>query len=85
MRLRAAMRLCLLILPMPLAGCFQGNPAMTHFVVPRVDLVPCPGWSGPTPSTQRQFADATAATLHAKDCDERKMTTAAAILAQKPQ
>lgn len=70
---------------MPLGACSPVDHPVTHFVVPHVDLVPCKGWTGPTPTTEGQFADATAATLHAKDCDERKMTTAAVILAQKPR
>lgn len=69
---------------MPIASC-SPRPVATHFVVPTVDLVPCVGWTKGTPKTMAEGADATAATLHAKNCDERKMIAAAKTLAAVPK
>lgn len=84
MRFPAAISLCLLTCPTLLGSCSPSVPA-THFVVPQIDLVPCVGWTGGTPQSQKQLGDALAASLHAKECDERKMIAGAQILAGVPR
>lgn len=54
-------------------------------VIPPVDLNPCGGWTGPTPTTNQMLADAAGAEKHGRLCDERKMLAAKRTLAAGPK
>lgn len=77
------MRLSALILPVLCAACGPDR-LVPQFVVPPIDLAPCPGWTGGRPATDRQLGDALAITLHRAECDERKMRAGADTLAALP-
>lgn len=58
---------CLIICAMLLAGCGH-EPAWLL-----LDLTPCPGWAGPRPATEGQFARAAAAERAGRLCANAKL------------
>lgn len=65
---------CLTICAMLLAGCGP-DPAWQL-----LDLTPCPGWTGPRPQTEGQFARAAAAERAGRLCANEKLATAASTI-----
>lgn len=72
------MRRCLAILMLPLAACGHkaGLPPIAL-----LDLQPCPGWTGPRPLTDGQFARASGAEKAGRLCANAKLETVRAAVA----
>lgn len=63
------MRRCLSICAILLTGCGRElSPALEL-----LDLTPCPGWQGPCPTTEGQFARAAAAERAGRLCANEKL------------
>lgn len=65
---------CLIICAMLLAACGHEPPALSL-----LDLTPCPGWTGPRPQTDGQFARAAAAERAGRLCANEKLATVSAV------
>jgi hypothetical protein len=65
------MRRCLIISALLLAGC--GSKPVAPPVIPADLLTPCPGWQGPRPSSEQQFARAALAEKAGRLCANEKL------------
>lgn len=71
------MRLCLAICLALLASCGPKIKAPQPLAL--LDLAPCPGWQGATPSDERSFARAAAAEKAGRVCANAKLADAKAV------
>lgn len=69
------MRRCLIISLALLAGCGREPSAISL-----LDLSPCPGWTGPRPASEGQFARAAAAERTGRLCANEKLTTVQSLI-----
>lgn len=67
--------ICLVLL----AACGPEAPAIAL-----LDLDPCPGWTGPRPGTEGQFARAAAAEKAGRLCANEKLETVRAAVGGRP-
>ncbi len=72
------MRRCLIISALLLAAC--GREAVAPPPVALLDLRPCPGWTGPRPSTEGAFARAAAAERAGRLCANSKLASVSAAV-----
>ena len=77
------MRLCLLCLVSLLPGCMgrDSDPITTPPRVPADLVTPCPGYTGPVPTTEGQLSNALVAEAKGRGCANEKLATVAEILA----
>lgn len=64
------MRRCLIISAVLLTACGR-DPALPPVAL--LDLAPCPGWTGPRPTTEGDFARAAAAERAGRQCANAKL------------
>ena len=69
------MRPYLITLLMLLAACGREAAAITA-----LDLAPCPGWTGPRPATEGQFARAALAERAGRLCANAKLETVRSVI-----
>lgn len=67
------MRHCLIICAALLAGCGPDPAPSPGAALRLLDLTPCPGWTGPTPTTERQLARAALAERTGRLCANAKL------------
>lgn len=75
------MRRCLIISAMLLTACGP-DPAAPPLAL--LDLAPCPGWTGPRPVTEGDFARAAAAERAGRLCANAKLGTVMGAAANLP-
>lgn len=74
------MRRCLIISAVLLTACGR-DPALPPVAL--LDLAPCPGWTGPRPATEGDFARAAAAERAGRLCANAKLAAVSGAVAPR--